>query len=288
MYPRLPLALLFAATLTAVPAIAQEASTADAPVKTHHHPVRHAAPRASSASSMGESRLTELPGTGDDDSAPVDSTPAYAPSYARSVAPPPMAVAPMVPVLAPPGSVTSAPLAAPAAVPGLVLAPNYNHAPPRPVTPNAPVAAVPVVPVVPVLAPPGSRAAVTPVVPVAPLVVTAPAVPVAPMVGMRRAPTTAQAARIADNRPALWVARKGRTVQEVLAEWAKMAGWELHWKSDYQYVLEASAEFRDATFQDAASAVIEAYANASPPLALSIYPENKTLVVRTPSDTDIN
>jgi hypothetical protein len=49
----------------------------------------------------------------------------------------------------------------------------------------------------------------------------------------------------------------------------------------------ASAEFQ-GTFEDAAGTLIEAFANASPPIFGRLYSGNRVLVITSPQDADLN
>ncbi len=193
----------------------------------------------------------------------------------------------------------AAPLAA-----GVVAAPLVSGQPLvlTPATPlvaqPAPVAVAPA-PVV-VAAPPALVVAPPPVV--APVVVApAPAVVVAPSSVISSesatpAPSTrrnsAAAASLAasaqsERSTRAWVARGGQTLRRTLEDWAKEAGWKVAWRSDHEYTLMASAEF-DGIFEDATGTLLEAFANASPPLAGRLYTGNKVLVISSPQDADLN
>jgi hypothetical protein len=82
--------------------------------------------------------------------------------------------------------------------------------------------------------------------------------------------------------PESWQADAGQTLQATLETWAKMAGWTVVWNSEHRYVLQAGATF-EGDFEDAASALIAAFARANPPIAGKLYGGNKVLVAQTPS-----
>jgi hypothetical protein len=93
----------------------------------------------------------------------------------------------------------------------------------------------------------------------------------------------AQASRI----DGTWVARQGQTLRETLEAWGREAGWRIAWRADHEYILMASAEFH-GTFEDAAGTLIEAFANASPPIFGRLYSGNRVLVITNPQDADLN
>jgi hypothetical protein len=99
----------------------------------------------------------------------------------------------------------------------------------------------------------------------------------------QRLATSAQAARV----DGTWVARQGQTLRATLEAWGREAGWRIAWRSDHEYTLMASAEFQ-GTFEDAAGTLIEAFANASPPIFGRFYSGNRVLVITNPQDADLN
>jgi uncharacterized Zn-binding protein involved in type VI secretion len=99
----------------------------------------------------------------------------------------------------------------------------------------------------------------------------------------QRLATGAQAVRI----DGTWVARQGQTLRETLEAWGREAGWRIAWRADHEYTLMASAEFQ-GTFEDAAGTLIEAFANASPPIFGRLYSGNRVLVITNPQDADLN
>lgn len=82
-----------------------------------------------------------------------------------------------------------------------------------------------------------------------------------------------------------WEARAGLRLQEILDAWAACTGWSVHWQTDRQYVLEASATFR-GDFLRAAADLVGAFGRAEPPAFGEFYQANKVLVVTTPTELD--
>lgn len=85
----------------------------------------------------------------------------------------------------------------------------------------------------------------------------------------------------------VWIARKGRSLREILTEWSRASGWTIAWRADSEYFLQASAEFQ-GEFIDAASTLLESFQNASPPVQARFFKGNKALVVTTPDNADLN
>lgn len=85
----------------------------------------------------------------------------------------------------------------------------------------------------------------------------------------------------------LWSAREGQSLRSVLLQWSKEANWSVVWNTEHDYVLRATADF-EGEFIDSASALIEAFAAASPPVRADLYAGNRVIVVTTPSDLDAN
>jgi hypothetical protein len=95
--------------------------------------------------------------------------------------------------------------------------------------------------------------------------------------------SSAQAARVDGS----WIARQGQTLRATLEAWGREAGWRIAWRADHEFTLMASAEFQ-GSFEDAAATLIEAFANASPPIFGRFYSGNRVLVITSPQDADLN
>lgn len=85
----------------------------------------------------------------------------------------------------------------------------------------------------------------------------------------------------------VWVAPEGAQLRAVLNAWAEESGWKLVWNTEYGYTLRASVEF-EGTFEKASEALIEAFANAKPPIFADFNEGNRVIVVSTPRDQDTN
>ena len=99
----------------------------------------------------------------------------------------------------------------------------------------------------------------------------------------QRLATSAQATRV----DGTWIARQGQTLRATLEAWGREAGWRVAWRADHEFTLMASAEFQ-GSFEDAAGTLIEAFANASPPIFGRFYRGNRVLVITSPQDVDLN
>lgn len=82
-----------------------------------------------------------------------------------------------------------------------------------------------------------------------------------------------------------WEAHQGLRLQEVLTAWAACEGWTVHWQTDRQYVLAASATI-PGDFLTAAADLIGAFGQANPPAFGEFFQANKVLVVSTPTELD--
>lgn len=82
-----------------------------------------------------------------------------------------------------------------------------------------------------------------------------------------------------------WEATAGLRLQQVLDAWAACEGWSVHWQTDRQYVLEASATF-SGDFVTAAAELVGAFGQAEPPAFGEFYQANKVLVITTPTELD--
>lgn len=80
----------------------------------------------------------------------------------------------------------------------------------------------------------------------------------------------------------VWRAKQGRTLDQVLGDWADKAGWTLVFNSRIIYELQASADF-DGDFVSAASSLVKSVRANPLPLAV-FYRGNKTLVVSNHAD----
>lgn len=84
-----------------------------------------------------------------------------------------------------------------------------------------------------------------------------------------------------------WVAKEGYTLREVLEEWAKLEGWKVVWATNREYPLQAGVIFR-GRFTDVTSAIIRTFSIATPPPYAKFFFGNKTLVVKTLEDENVN
>ena len=99
-------------------------------------------------------------------------------------------------------------------------------------------------------------------------------------------PDTVPAAPSADPAPPalsakveeLWLAAAGRSLQEVLRDWADKAGWTLVWQSDREYPIDASATF-SGDFTKVASQLCEGFSTVAPAPFAHFYKRNQVLVI---------
>lgn len=80
-----------------------------------------------------------------------------------------------------------------------------------------------------------------------------------------------------------WLAEEGKTLKSILTDWSDRSGWRLIWNSNRNYTLTAGAMFR-GRFADVSSALIRAFARATPAPIATFYKGNRVLVVETMED----
>lgn len=118
----------------------------------------------------------------------------------------------------------------------------------------------------------------------APAPVTAPAPQVAapvaaPVVEVVQPPPAPEPAPVPAQR---WTATKGRTVDQVISEWAEKAGWEVVFRTKMIYDVEAPAEF-SGSFVEAMEAFIRSI-SVKPQLTATFYQGNRTVLIANLAD----
>lgn len=76
-----------------------------------------------------------------------------------------------------------------------------------------------------------------------------------------------------------WSVYKGQTLDNVLAQWANFAGWDLVWDSRQTYKLRAAASFENIRFEQAVKELFDAVGNTDPRLYVTLYKKNKVILV---------
>ncbi|EAA5574133.1 toxin co-regulated pilus biosynthesis Q family protein [Escherichia coli] len=76
-----------------------------------------------------------------------------------------------------------------------------------------------------------------------------------------------------------WAVYKGQTLNNVLAQWANIAGWDLVWDSAQTYKLHAAASFNNVSFEQAVQELFDAVGNTDPRLYVTLYKRNKVILV---------
>lgn len=82
-----------------------------------------------------------------------------------------------------------------------------------------------------------------------------------------------------------WSVERGVMLSEMLTEWGEAAGYNVVWRSPYDYVVETDVVI-NGTFPEASGKVLESYKNANPPLAGDLYLSQHVLVVNSSSEFD--
>ncbi|CAD5781146.1 TPA: hypothetical protein J1184_004540 [Escherichia coli] len=76
-----------------------------------------------------------------------------------------------------------------------------------------------------------------------------------------------------------WSVYKGQTLNNVLAQWANVAGWDLVWDSSQTYKLNAAASFGNVSFEQAVQNLFDAIGNTDPRLYVTLYKKNRVILV---------
>ncbi|HBA8915205.1 TPA: hypothetical protein J1245_004300 [Escherichia coli] len=76
-----------------------------------------------------------------------------------------------------------------------------------------------------------------------------------------------------------WSVYKGQTLNNVLAQWADIAGWDLVWDSGQTYKLRAAASFGNISFEQAVQELFDAVGNTDPRLYVTLYKKNKVILI---------
>lgn len=82
-----------------------------------------------------------------------------------------------------------------------------------------------------------------------------------------------------------WKVTKGLQLSQMLETWGKRAGYTVIYQASHDFMIEADVIIQ-GTFPEAAGQVVESYADADPPIAADLYPDNKVLVVRSAAEFD--
>lgn len=76
----------------------------------------------------------------------------------------------------------------------------------------------------------------------------------------------------------LFKVTRGSTLYDQLHHWAKREDWTIEWNGNWDYPILSDAEF-SSDFVLASQKLLEAFAQAEPPLSAKIYPQSKIIKV---------
>ena len=82
-----------------------------------------------------------------------------------------------------------------------------------------------------------------------------------------------------------WDVKRGTMLSHLLTEWGKTAGYNVVWRSKDDFVIQTDVVIR-GTFPEAAGQVLEAFADANPPISGDFYTSSHTLVVNSANEFD--
>lgn len=77
----------------------------------------------------------------------------------------------------------------------------------------------------------------------------------------------------------IWRAESGRTLRELLNDWAEQAGWTVVWQSPFDYPLAASASLT-GDFPDVVTQVMRGFDEAKPPPTARMHPANRVVIIQ--------
>ena len=80
-----------------------------------------------------------------------------------------------------------------------------------------------------------------------------------------------------------WQAQKEDTLRTLLMDWGEQSGWTVVWQLERDYILEAGVVFR-GTFVEVASAIVRAFARATPAPVAKFFKGNRVLLITTQED----
>lgn len=80
-----------------------------------------------------------------------------------------------------------------------------------------------------------------------------------------------------------WNVKKGQSLYGILSDWAVSNGWEVVWEAKSNYVVNASAEFKNMNIDDAIKNLLISMGDVQPQIFVRIFDGNRVILVKSGS-----
>lgn len=80
-----------------------------------------------------------------------------------------------------------------------------------------------------------------------------------------------------------WNVKKGQSLYGILSDWAVSNGWEVVWEAKSNYVVNASAEFKNMNIDDAIKNLLVSMGDVQPQIFVRIFDGNRVILVKSGS-----
>ncbi|CAD6176269.1 lipoprotein [Escherichia coli] len=80
-----------------------------------------------------------------------------------------------------------------------------------------------------------------------------------------------------------WSVKKGQNLYGILSEWAVSNGWEIVWETKNNYIVNASAEFKNMSIDNAIQTLLLSMGDVQPRVFVRIFDGNRVILVKSGS-----